>query len=32
MLIACMTGEDQLITAAAEDASAKEPESGPGVE
>jgi dihydroxyacetone kinase-like protein len=32
MLIACMTGDDELIAAAAEDASDKPPEQGPGVE
>lgn len=32
MLIACMTGDDELITTATEDASDKPPEQGPGVE
>jgi dihydroxyacetone kinase-like protein len=32
MLIACMTGDDALVATAAEDASDKEPEHGPGVE
>ncbi|CAN5873045.1 dihydroxyacetone kinase subunit DhaL [soil metagenome] len=32
VLIACMTGDDELIATAAEDASAREPEDGPGVD
>ncbi|HSJ44961.1 MAG TPA: dihydroxyacetone kinase subunit DhaL [Euzebyales bacterium] len=32
MLIACMTGDDALVATAAEDASDKEPEEGPGVD
>jgi dihydroxyacetone kinase-like protein len=32
ILIACMTNDDKLIATAAEDASAKEPKEGPGVE
>ena len=32
MLIACMTGDDDLVATAAEDASDKEPEEGPGVD
>ena len=32
MLIACMTGEAALVAAAAEDASEKEPQDGPGVD
>lgn len=31
ILIACMTGDDDLVATAAEDASRKEPEDGPGV-
>jgi dihydroxyacetone kinase-like protein len=32
ILIACMTGDDELIARAAQDASAKSPEQGPGVD
>lgn len=32
MLVACMTGDDDLVATAAEDASDKEPEEGPGVD
>ena len=32
ILIACMTGDDELIATAAQDASAKPPEQGPGVD
>jgi dihydroxyacetone kinase-like protein len=32
ILIACMTGDDELVATAAEDASEKDPEEGPGVD
>lgn len=32
MLIACMTGDEELVATAAQDASEKEPEEGPGVD